>query len=702
MAATAAKTGILRRLDRLNEFERQPVAEDRLHGGMYFAGSFAGEHVAATEFVIGALFVVWGATAFDVLVGLLLGNLLAVLSWVFVCAPIAVSTRLTLYWYLRRIAGPVVMVIYNVLNAVLYCILAGCMITVAASAVRIPFGIKPQTGWLPTDPWFVPVVIVVGAAVVTLAILGFKRLAQFASVCSPWMLLMFVAGALVLLPRVGVVGRFSRFWTVANERVWAASPPVYKSMTKQRDRIILEFENVQGGLFAVGGGPPKGFTIAGEDGRFVEARATFDGPQMPATPVDGPPEEASDAPARAEIDAQFPGVRVVVWSPAVKDPIAVDYTWPAESTGALLNADAMPVASFRTDQAAAASRIGFWHIAAFAWICNLAMHLGLSDMALFRYARRFTYGFYSAFGMYLGHYVAWICAGIMGAAAAKLSLTPLVYLDSGEVAFAALGWAGALAVVIAGWTTSNPTLYRAGLALQVVTPGWPRWFVTLVAGVITTAIACFPFVFQQLLRFVAIYGIMLMPVGAIVVAEHWIFPRIGLTRFWSARKRQKINWAALISWGVGLAFAATCWALKYYWEREILHEFFLVIPVWILTVVLYIVLAALFGAREPLPELPEERPPAAPGPAADRKPPAVSRSRVYLYFGGLALMCLLSILFFSYCIFAGFLKQDAVMLRIVGYDIGFRDYLVIATVVYFVSGAIWMHGREKRKAQPAG
>ena len=36
--------------------------------------------------------------------------------------------------------------------------------------------------------------------VVTIAIAGFKRLAAFATVCSPWMLLMFVAGALVMLP----------------------------------------------------------------------------------------------------------------------------------------------------------------------------------------------------------------------------------------------------------------------------------------------------------------------------------------------------------------------------------------------------------------------------------------------------------------------------------------------------------------------
>ncbi len=44
------------------------------------------------------------------------------------------------------------MVIYNVLNALLYCVLAGAMITVSASAIRIPFGIAPQVGWLPQDP----------------------------------------------------------------------------------------------------------------------------------------------------------------------------------------------------------------------------------------------------------------------------------------------------------------------------------------------------------------------------------------------------------------------------------------------------------------------------------------------------------------------------------------------------------------------
>ena len=203
MAANERISGILERLDQLNEFERQPVGEHQLQRGMYFAAAFAGEHIAATEFVIGALFVSLGAGAYDVLVGLILGNLLAVLSWTLICAPIAVQTRLTLYWYLRQIIGPAGMVVYNVVNAVLYCALGGAMITVAASALRIPFGIPDQVKWYPEDLRFVLVVFVIGAVVVTLAILGFKRLAQFATVCSPWMIVMFVAGAIATLPLLG-------------------------------------------------------------------------------------------------------------------------------------------------------------------------------------------------------------------------------------------------------------------------------------------------------------------------------------------------------------------------------------------------------------------------------------------------------------------------------------------------------------------
>lgn len=563
MAATHGKSSVFQRLDQLNEFDREPVSSEKLCGGRYFAGSFAGEHVAATEFVIGATFVMWGASTYDVLVGLLLGNLLAILSWTLICTPIAVNTRLTLYWYLRKIGGPVMMVIYNVLNALLYCVLAGCMITVSASAVRIPFGIAPQTGWLPTDPWFVVVTIGVGAVVVLLAVLGFKRLAQFASLCSPWMLLMFVVGAMVTIKQLGFLGNLKSFWNFAELEIWTGIAP---------------------------------------------------------------------------------------------DP---------------------------------AKKIGFWHIASFAWICNLAMHVGLSDMALFRFAKRSWYGVYSSFGMLLGHYMAWICAGIMGAGAAKMLGKPLVALDSGQVAFTTLGISGALAVVVAGWTTANPTLYRAGLALQVVTPGRPRWLVTLVAGAVTTAVACFPFVFLRLLEFVGLYGLLLMPVGAIVVVEHWIFPRIGFNQYWSHRKGQIVNAPALVSWVVAVGLALLAWQMGW------IHLFFLAAPVWVLTAVLYIALAAKAGAREALEEVAA---PVTPVLRAHRtiRTERVGRQRTPAYGTAfLAVASLVLIVFFAWCTYENYMILP-----------DFQGHLLWLTMAYFVAAVLWVKARgkdveiEEREANP--
>jgi NCS1 family nucleobase:cation symporter-1 len=538
--------------------------------------------VAATEFVIGALFVNGGAKVFDIVVGLLLGNLAAVLSWALVCAPIAVQTRLTLYWYLRSIAGPYVMVVYNVLNAVLYCILAGAMITVSASAVRIPFRIPPQISWYPQDVRFVLVVVVVGAVVVTLAILGFKKLAQFAVICSPWLLVMFVAGALVLLPSLAAgspqvtrICGLADFWTLARAKIW---------------------------------------------------------------------------------------------------------------TGTAITCQ---------------SRLGFWHVAAFAWICNLAMHLGLSDMAIFRYARRASYGFYSAFGMFLGHYLAWICAGIMGAGTAELLSRPLAQLDAGEVAYQALGAAGVIAVVIAGWTTSNPTLYRAGLAFQSVTPNWARWKVTLAAGIVTTAVACLPFVFTKLLGFVGLYGLLLMPVGAIVTAEHWIFPHIGLVRFWATRKGAQLNVPALAAWAISTAVAMICW------RWGIIHLFFLAAPVWLLALLLYAVFSALAGAaRAPAPPSQGADCREASGyeyePAAKLKEvpsaseagpgwPGKQKIRFYQLSGLVALAALFVCLSTAAWVFTA--PQESYWYRLVC----FKQIVLWVSLIYFVGGVVWMNRPKKQE-----
>ncbi len=567
LAETSAEA--VRVLDKLYEFDRRPVTSDRLLGPGYFAGSFAGEHVAATEFVIGALFVNWGANVKDIFLGLIIGNLLAVLTWTLICAPIAVQTRLTLYWYLRRIGGPFMTVIYNVLNAVLYCILAGCMITVSASAVRLPFGIPAQVKWYPTDWRFVLVVLFVGAVVVTLAILGFRRLAAFASVCSPWMLVMFLAGALAMLPvlaetsGVGAVRSFAELLEVGRRIVWTGKTP--------------------------DGSPP----------------------------------------------------------------------------------------------------LGFWKVAAFAWICNLAMHGGLSDMALFRYARRASYGLCSATGMFLGHYLAWICAGMMGVGAALMLNRPLTELDSGEVAYQALGWCGAIAVVIAGWTTSNPTLYRAGLGLQAVTPNWPRPWVTLVAGTITTIIACFPFVFTRLLEFVGIYGLLLAPAGAIVVTEHWLFPLLGLRCYWTEARRRLLNWPALAAWAIAILFALVLEA------TGTLHLFFLFLPVYLLTIMLYVMFVAASGVAkgsEPAAQPADEPEQVCGGPAASLRDQSAEPANWVDWLAGIVAVCsLLACLILPLWVFLGSHAGFEWRLN------RMKQSLPVPTVLYFIAGTFFYLRWSKRR-----
>jgi purine-cytosine permease-like protein len=565
------------RLDKLYEFERAPVTADRLHSGRYFAGLFAGEHVAATEFVIGALFVQWGAGARDLLLGLLIGNALAVLSWAFICAPIAVRTRLTLYWYVRRIIGPGLTVVYNFINAILYCCLAAAMIGVSASAVilalsKLGLDIRHPgpKDVMPNSVGWVAVVLLVGAVVVSLAIMGFKRLSQFAALCSPWMFIIFIAGAIAALPQMktGNIDSLANFWTVLDTEVWTGQPS------------------------------------AGNE------------------------------------------------------------------------------------------KLSFWHIMFFAWFCNLAMHVGLSDMAVFRYAKSWTYGFYSAFGMYLGHYVAWICAGIMGAIAGGM-------LNPGEMADLAAGPAGVLAVLLAGWTTANPTIYRAGLALQIITPNWPRWTVTLVAGAITTVVGCSPAIFMRLLDFVAIYGLMLMPIGAVIVAEHWFFPLLGLRQYWTDKRKMMVNLPALISW---LLVLGLCFPFESFFRFDSpmqtlgVHLFFRWLPGWFIAAGAYTLIclfgAGPLGARATPDDVIEAKasPPGqvSPAQAAAAGPPP-SAGPVAWIAGAVALLALAACLLLPIMVFMSGTDEATLAKNLDAY----KTRMIYATILYFVGAIIYMSRRER-------
>ena len=451
------ENSLLAKLNAVNEYEQQPIPNNKLKGWRSFLGTYAGEHTAGTEFVIGPLFVAHGASAIDLVTGLILGNILAVLSWAFLTAKIAVKTRITLYFLLEKIAGHKFTTLYNLINAGLFCFLAGAMIAVSATAVGIPFDMTmPQlTDIYPNNVGWVITVFVVGAITTVVAMFGFDQVSKFAMVAAPWMIMVFIAAALAVLPRLGVT-EIGSFWSVAESTIWTGIP--------------------------------------------LEGQSKF----------------------------------------------------------------------------------GFWHILFFAWFCNMAMHIGMADLSLLRYAKKWQYGFSSAAGVFLGHFIAWIASGILYSLFLIESQGSLTFAP-GPIAYNAVGIAGAICVVIAGWTTANPTLYRAGLAIQSINPKWKTWKVTLFVGLFTTIAACFPALVMMLLEFVALYGLILMPLGAVIFIDVYVLERIGLKPNYALESGSDLNWSVALTWLITLIF---CLLLNLVVGIEI---FFLGLPGWFIAVLVYIV-----------------------------------------------------------------------------------------------------------------
>ena len=467
-------------LENLDE-EQLPIAKNNLHNWTHFASLYAAEHVAATEFVIGATFVALGAKTMDIILGLLIGNILAVLSWLLITSPIAVETRLSLYTYLNKIAGDSMTKLYNWANVIIFSVISAAMITVSSTAVRFAFDIPAQLNWYPTNLWFVLIVLIVGIVVVAIAIYGFEAVSKFSSICAPWLFVMFISGALVLLPALSldIIGQtlpnsFTDLITIGNSSIWT------------------------------------GIDSNGDQG------------------------------------------------------------------------------------------IGLVEVIGFAWAANTITHFGLIDMALLRYAKKKIYGLATSTGMMFGHYVAWIAAGIMGAGAAVILGKSIIELDPGDVAYYALGWSGFVIVIVAGWTTAITNLYRAGLAAQAIFVSTSRKKTTLIVGLTTVIIACFPFVFSQILPLLTYAGLLVVPVGAIVFAEHQIFPRIGYTRYWSNYRNLSFSTPAIASWGLGLVFGFGLNLLN------VMSFFYLFLPTWLFTILIYTFLAGKYGAKNKYPEAVEQ------------------------------------------------------------------------------------------------
>ncbi|GIX50191.1 MAG: hypothetical protein KatS3mg132_385 [Limisphaera sp.] len=146
-------------------------------------------------------------------------------------------------------------------------------------------------------------------------------------------------------------------------------------------------------------------------------------------------------------------------------------------------------------------------------------------------------------------------------------------------------------MIIAGWTTANPTIYRAGLAFQSLYPRMSRATGTLIAGTLCTLAGMFPAVAMKLLDFVGLYGTTLAPVGAVILAEVYLARRFGLPQEWATATGSSFNLAVLLAWAIPLGL--------FYWAY--LHwgifPSYLTLPVYLLTGVLYLILARVLHGR---------------------------------------------------------------------------------------------------------
>ena len=443
------------------EFEREPVPAHRLKGLRSFLAMYGGEHVAGTEFMIGPLFLAAGVSAFDLLVGLIIGNLLAVLSWTLICAPIATRARLTLYYQLEKICGARLVTLYNLANGILFCFLAGAMVTVSATAVGIPFGMKMPglNELLPTSVTWVVLVLAIGAVFSYVAARGYDAMARVANWSVPFLILIFLICGFVALRQLGVHSP-GEFWSAARDRIWT------------------------------GGNPLPGQT-----------------------------------------------------------------------------------------------KFTFWHVMFFAWFCNAAMHMGLADLSILRYARRWQYGLASTAGMFIGHYMAWISASMLYA-----------------VQLLKAGWDPSQVAPPSRpgpWRMTRRALPDCSVSSSRVgprrippstVPAWhskrscpsPRALPSPCSRRSGHRCGAFPALVMRLLDFVGLYGTILMPMGAVIFVDFHLLRRLGLQPNFAEKTGVSFHWPAGAAWLLALAL---CGLLNRQFHVQV---YFLALPGWFLAGLFYL------------------------------------------------------------------------------------------------------------------
>jgi sialate O-acetylesterase len=119
----------------------------------------------------------------------------------------------------------------------------------------------------------------------------------------------------------GVANRLAR-WALAHDYKVEVPhhSPRYKSMEKQGNKFVLTFSHADNGFQTFDVNEPRGFAIAGDDRKFVWAKAKAVGKD-----------------------------KIEVWSDSISEPAAVRYAWADNPVCNVYSKEGLPLTPFRTD-----------------------------------------------------------------------------------------------------------------------------------------------------------------------------------------------------------------------------------------------------------------------------------------------------------------------------------------------------------------
>jgi sialate O-acetylesterase len=118
-----------------------------------------------------------------------------------------------------------------------------------------------------------------------------------------------------------VIGRRLALWALEKDykiKQLAYSGPMFVSSKRKKNTIVLSFGHTGSGLASSDGKPLTWFSIAGKDGKFINANAVIE------------------------------GNKVIVSSPEIKKPTSVRFAWDEKAQPNLFNKEGLPALPFRT------------------------------------------------------------------------------------------------------------------------------------------------------------------------------------------------------------------------------------------------------------------------------------------------------------------------------------------------------------------